>query len=389
MKILIDSLSDPTGWAINAPSTITQNEIPIYIAGYNSASLLIQFDQADGTRTAEKAIGPIDVSEYDSLVLSGWSQRKGNTMFRKQEDFAYAISLADGHNFTLGIRNTFTDITIPLNGITEITRIRITALHGESDAIVISEAIAERQQMPEDSLTAIQEGLRVYMDQMPAKSLATASLAADSSTIALSAPWVTKYSCIKIEGGGNTEIHQLGDQGADGFKFLSTFDGKFIQNDYTDAQVTLYYPITINPNEQEVMLPGVVIWGFSPEPISRSNRLNEEIYSYNIDTGKAAVRFEGQLFEQSVFIDMEAHQHELIAEMARAAKRYISAEVAWINGRKHEMAYEGAPIETQPPTGVDIVPSLRIVAIMEYVEQTYEYEERTPVTTTNISVQGG
>lgn len=389
MKTLVDSLDSVTGWTVTAPTALDVNEIPGFIAGYNSESLMILFDAADPDRTAEKAIGPIDVTGYNSLVISAWSQQYGNDDYRKQSDYKYTISLAVGHEITFPIKTTFTDVTIPLQGITEITRIKITALHGTDDAIVLSEAIAERQEMPEDALTAVKDALRVYVDQLPAISLGTANASVGDNYIAMVQPWVTKYTCVKIDDGVNSEIHQLGDRGDGTFKFLSTFDGKFILNDFVDATMTLYIPVTINPGEQEILLPGIVIWGFTPEPFSRSGRMGNFLYAFDVSTGNAIYRREGQQFEQSVFIDIEGHQHELISKIARAVKKYVSTETAWINGRKHEVGYEGAPIETQPPQGVDIVSSLRIIAIMEYTEQTFEYVEQAPVTVTNVSAQEG
>jgi len=95
LKLNIDTLSDSTGWTVNSPSTISEITRSSLIAGLNTKSLLIIFDKDDGTRTATKTFAtPFDVTNYDTLVFSIWSQLKGsNDNYLKAADFSYKICL--------------------------------------------------------------------------------------------------------------------------------------------------------------------------------------------------------------------------------------------------------------------------------------------------------
>ena len=341
MKLTIDSLTDATGWVVNAPSTIEEIAEKSLIAGLNNKSLMISFDESDTVRTATKTFGTaIDVTDYESLVFSIGSYNKGvDRLYLRPDDFVYKIGLDGVREFYVPVYRTFSDITIGIEDVTSITKIEITALHTDSDQIMISEMVAEKEEIPIDILVAVKEHIDYYINDAVGDGLLLGTLtgAAGDTEIVMSNPdYLDRYGVIKIDDGVNSETHQVEDNDAATFQLNHNYDGNQLLNNYTNANVYLQYPSFINPGQLELRLPGMSIWGIEPNPILRGGKL-ETIHDSFLVSGGSKQRTEGQILEYPILIDCEARRNKLIDTMTRAVRRFIAQEVLWINGRKHDI----------------------------------------------------
>ena len=170
----------------------------------------------------------------------------------------------------------------------------------------------------------------------------------------------------------------------------STFDGRTLQNNHTDADVYLTFPIHINPDENQIQLPGIAVWGIDPEPIFRTGKLDIRLEGFHVANGNFSRRDRGQLLLYSVLIDCESRHSELIDIMTRNVRRSIEREILWINGRRHDVTFGGAPTELSPPQGVDIIPKVQYTMMVEVFENIFDRVTVPKTTTTNltVSIQG-
>lgn len=393
MRLDIDSLTDLTGWVVNAPSTIIENEFKEYIAGIdNEKSLLIFFSKDDTVRTAIKTFAQaIDVTNYENLIFSIWSRDYGSDVtYRKASQFSYKIKLNATDEFYVKVWSSFSDITIAIDNVTSIDRIEITPLHSADDYIIISEMVAEHEEIPIDILEAVKKHVDYFLEKEVSDgiNIGTVNASTGDTNLALSNPdFLDRYGVIKIDDGVNSEVHQVEDADAETFFINDSFDGNAVQNDYTNATVYLQFPTYINPDQNEIRLPGIAIWGIDPEPILRGGKLDPEYDGYSVNNDNFLGRVEGQLLNYNILLDCESRCAELIDIMTRAIRKFIAGEILWINGRKHDIFFTGAPVETRPAEGIDIIPKIQYSLSVEVMENINDRVVQPKTTTINIDVE--
>ena len=393
MKLNIDALTSVAGWTVTAPNTIAVNDHSGFVAGLNSTSLLFKFAAAATTREVSKTIDPaIDVSDYETLVISVWSQQKKNQDYRKASDFSYKIKLNATDEFYLAAYDTFTDINIAIESVDSIDRIEITPLHTDDDYLIISECVAEKEEIPLDLLESTKEYLENLLLDNQGKGILLGTLTgtAGDKSITLSAEWIDQYSVILIDDGANSETHQLGNGTQGAWKLKTTFDGRALVSNHVGANVYLKFPVHINPDENEIQLPGIAVWGIDPEPIFQTGKLDSKIEGWNVADNTFSRRDKGQILLYSILIDCESRHSELIDIMTRIARKVIEREILWVNGRRHDVTFGAAPTETTPPQGVDIIPKVQYTMTIEVIENIFERVVLPITTITNltVSIQG-
>lgn len=398
MKLKIEDFTSLTDWSINAPSVIALNEFPEYIASlYYSSSLIAQFKTADTTRTLTKTFSSIDVTDYDILTFSMWSETKGKQQYGRniESDFNYKIKINSTDEYYLPVYDSFTDVNINIKDITEIDRIEITALHSGDDSIILSEMLVELEELPIDLLQDVKSHLEFYLNRNVGKGilLGTISVTAGETEIPTGDyNYLDRYAVILIDDGVNSETHQIAimDDNVSLATINDNFDGKSILNDYTDADLYITFPVYINPDERNVRLPGLCVWGITADPILRTGKLDHFIESYKTD-GSMTERKEGQVWDYLILLDCEARASSLIAVMTKAIRDFIGNQLFWLNGRKNEIDFNGAPTETRVPQGIDIIPKIQFQMTVEVIEQLAEAEElvKTIDITSNINISEG
>lgn len=386
MKLQIDPFTSTSGWTISSPSTVTENEFSQYIAGLNAKSLLFKFDSSGG-RVATKTFGtPIDVSDYESLVFSIWSRDKGeDKRYLKSTDFAYKIKLDATHEYYIPVWSTFSDITIGIEDVDSITQIVITAVHTDTDYIIISEMVAEKEEIPYDILYAVKESIDYIINQTQGNGIAIGTInttAGDTSiTFSTRPDFLNQYGVVYISDGANSETHQVADNDSEIFQLNDNYDGNAIINTFVGATVYLQFPSYINPAQNDTRLPGFAIWGIVPQPVLRGSKLDILRDSFLSNGTESKERVEGQILRYSILIDCESRSDELIDIMTRVVRFLAAGEKLWINGRKHDVYFTGAPIELSPSQGIDIISKVQYSIDVEVKENINE-REAVPTTTT-------
>jgi hypothetical protein len=390
MKLRIDRLNDITGWTISSPSTLSENEHQQYIAGYdNSKSIALNFSASDTTRIASKTLSSsIDVTNYDTLIFSVWSRNKSSYQYKSASDFNYKIKINSTKEYYLQAYPTFTNVNLGIEEVTEIDRIEITALHSEADSLVISEMIAETQEIGLDLLNEVKEQIEYYLFQAYDDGVnigqGSGSQGNEYIVIPDNPKYIDRYSVIKIDDGVNNEIHQIVSCDTENFNFNSNFDGAELLHTYVGADIYLQFPVYINPGQMEVRLPGVAIWGIDPDPILRGSKLDLITDTFRVSEDDFKERKDGQILSYTVLIDIESRSVELREKMARVIRKWIAKEVLWINGRYHEIYFESKPIEIRGLEGVDIIPKIQYNLKVEIKEDLFSREIIPKTTDINI-----
>lgn len=396
MELKIESFTELTDWVINSPSVIALNEFEEYIAGIEySTSLIAGFSASDTTRTLTKTFTAIDVTDYDTLVFSIWSERKGKQEYGRNiaTDFNYKIKINATDEYYLPVYDSFTEVNINIEDVTSIDRIVITALHEDRDNIIFSEMIAELEEMPIDLLESLKSHIEHYITRNIGNGILLGTISASTGDSVINTgdyDYLDRYSVILISGGGNSETHQIAEvnDNTSRANLGDNYDGKLILNDYTDANIYLTFPVYINPDERTVNLPAIAIWGITPEPILRTGKLDRFIESYKTD-GTMVERAEGQVWRYLLLLDCEARSSYLISIMSKAIRDFGAGNFIWINGRKHELEFNGTPTETPPVQGIDIIPKIQYQLGVEVIEQRSPSETLVKTDTIDINVNIG
>lgn len=364
MKLVIDHLTSITDWVVNSPSTIAEQEFTDYIAGLNAKSLLLKFSANDLTKTATKVFAtPFDVSNYENLVFSIWSQGKKQQEYKKASDFSYKIKINDTEEYYLPVYETMTDIIIGIEDVTQITQIQITALHTDTDYIVISEMIAEKEEPGLDILIALKEYIDYLINIEYGNGINIGTISGSAGDKFINIPgdpaYIERYGVIKIVEGANEESHQIQDCDGDNFYFNTNYDGDTLVNNFTSGTVYLTYPSYINPGEMDIRLPGMAIWGIDPDPILTDGKLYTKFDTFSVTDDNFKQRQIGQILNYDILIDLEAYQVSLLENMTKVIRKLIARMFLWINGRRHYIEFTGKPIEQKPSAGIDIIPKIQ------------------------------
>lgn len=387
-KQTIDHVNDETGWNITSPSEIDVNSFSDKIAGLNNGSLVVNFSASDTARTLSKSYASIDLENWDTLIINLASKNYGKDDFTDQK-FWYKIMVNNTDGFYLPIRSTFTDINIALDGINTLDRIEITALHESQDYIWVSEIVLEKEDVVLDMLANVKEHIEFELNLAIGKGIQIGTLSGQSGEEELDFPnadYKEQYLVFLIDDGVNSEEHQIDDIDEIGHVTLKkTFDGDSLLNTYTNANIYLKFPVEINPDERNIMIPGIVVWGFVPTPIYHTGKLDTVIEAYNLD-GSFIQRFEGQFMNIPVQIDCEARQASLLNISTKAIRSWLEKEIIWINGRYHALSWIEPAIELQPQTGIDIVPKVQYNINIETQESFANRETLAPAGQAEIDI---
>lgn len=388
MNLVIDHVATLDDWEISDESGISLNEFSDKIAGLNDASLLAAFSEDDDTQVLSKSYDSIDISDYDTLILSAVSRNYGKDDY-SDNTFYYKIAINDSNEYYLPVNKTFNNIDIAIDDVDTLDKIEITALHGEKDYLWISEIVVEKQDLAIDIMEAVKEHLEYYIDKAVGDGLTLGTVSGSSGDSQVTFPdisYLEQYAVFKISDGTNEETHQIESIGRDlEVTFMSTFDGSSLQNDYDEADLILTFPVHINPDEKNICLPGLTVWGFTPTPLFRTGMLDHYVFAYNTD-GSVITQAEGQLLTMALQIDCEARQSYLLNICAKAVRYWLENQILWVSGRFHELSWNDPAIETPPSSGIDIIPKLQYNLAIEAREMFADRQTYYPVTDTTLTI---
>jgi len=392
MKSVIDNFDSSVGWSgSSVKATVhAENELREYIAGLNSKSLIFKFDTGANGEYVQKTLS-FDLTGHDEIVFHFWSRNKKNfgIEYSLSENFAYKIEFGDAGNtvFYIPTFSTFGDITMKVSGIGACTKIRITCLHDNEDYIIVSYLVSVKDELPKDIFQAVKEQIEYDLGFVYSKTpggvngkgilVGTVNGTTGKSSIIFQNPvnFLERYAVIMIEGGGNSEIHQIDKTDELEFFFFSIYDGKTLKNNYTGASVYLIIPVEYGLGEKDILLPGISLWGMNPEEVlDQQTKLDSVRDTFKTNETVSSRNFDTQ-FRYIVMIDCEARQNELVAFMSLIARYFIAREALWVNGKLIEIKSQGPSTYVEPTQGYNQIPKIQYtldVTIKEEVEDRAE-----------------
>lgn len=387
MKLLIDNIDSVTGWSGSGGASVhALNEIDDYIAGDNQASVMFRFNGSGGY--IEKSIAA-DVRDYTEIVFWVFSIMKNKNNYRYASDFQYKIDFGGSKEYYLYTHETFQCVKINVADIESISRVRITALHSDTDYLVLSYCVASMPELPLDIYDGIKEKLEKHISEnINAKEIGTMSAAAEDEYIEFTsaAPFIDRYTAIRISDGTHSEIHCITKIVDGKVYFNQLYDGRKIKYNYTDAIVYLYYPVLYGTLQKEIAVPSIAIWGFESD---------KELHATDLDVNIEQVEVNGPFYERKVghylkwliLIDCIAKEEwECLDELARAARKVLSQRTIWVGGRKVNLEWEGSPVEQYPTEAHDLVPKIQYPASVSMLENIYELKAVPVTKTINLDV---
>lgn len=388
MKLVIDNINTLTGWSASGGASIyALNSIGNFIAGNNSASLIAKFV---GIGSSIEKTYSINVSNYTELTLHLYSNTLGDDNQRKIGDFQYKIDFGSGDEFYLKVGKNFESVTFDISSISTITKIKVTALHANTDYLFLSYAVASYDEFPLDIYSAIKEQIEFLIDNeytLKQVGTVTATTGASSIQFASRPNYIDRYSAIKIDDGVNSEIHLITRIDDDTYYFGGLFDGATIQNDYTNAPVYLYYPVIFGTTQKEIVLPSITYWGFAPEKEIVSSEFDKVIDTINVANETYEERNVGQYLNWPILIDCEdKDSYGILGIISEIVRKFVGKRVIWVNGRKVNIEFVGASTELMPTDAYDIIPKIQYPVQVQIREEIYNRITLPKLSTLDVDV---
>jgi len=389
MKTIIDNIINTTGWSASGGASIYNvNEIPEFIAGNNLSSLIVKFN---GLNSYVEKTYNVDVTDYKIFTLWISSRVLGNSQDNYIGDFKYKIDLGTGEEFYVQLDDNFSPITLDISNVSTITKIKITALSAVEDYLFLSYAVASLDVFPLDILQSIKEQIEYNRDQFFNQRLIgtiTGSIGDKSITFGADIDFIDRYSVIEIDDGNNSEIHHLVRREGNTFTFSGLQDGKVLLNNYTSANVYLYYPVDFGMTQKEISLPSITLWGFSPEKEVVSSEFDLKYDTISVDNQTYQERRTGQFLNWSILIDCEDREsYEVLGELTNIIRIFLGKLIIWVNGRKVNIEYDGTVTELEATENHDIVPKVQYPISVQVKEEIYERQTVYKTETINVDVQ--
>ena len=392
MRKTIDNIDSLTGWTPQTGSTLSAYKVntnPDYIADKLSGSVIFKIPVGNLNKYITKTIS-VDVSGYDEIVFWAWSRNKAGLEFKKSTDYSYSIDFGGSVSYYTPVKSPMTMVILSCEGLTGLTRIRITALHNDEDYLLLSSVVAVKEQNPYDAFTGLQtailsETVAKYPDGLILGK--TTAVAGSKSIPVISGvrDFLERYSVIKIKDGTNSEIHQIIGNDETNFSFGSLYSGKTLVNSYTNADIYLQIPVEFGQDTIEIRLPSITINGITPELIRRGSAL-EDVWDTRKNDDTIQSRREGAIFKYRFLLDCEARHDEILAILSEIVRKFLAKETLWINNKKYRMVWEGIPTEIMPTEAFDIVPKIQYLLSIEMIEGLYARQTLVKIVDSNLTV---
>jgi hypothetical protein len=346
MNIVVDEFNSTIGFtAFNTAEIVTpENELSQFIAGANNTKS-VQFKFAASGDYIEKTGLSIDVSNYDYVVLSCYSN------FNKNTTGVYKISFNDSFSFDLHLLPYLESIYLRLDDITTIEKIKITYYGTTIDYLICSHCLAVKDELPLDIFLSVKNLIDKELTIRYNKGflLGTVNAEAGDEEIALNQivytnlSYIDRYAVIKIDDGVNSEQHLLMENNENFFTFGKLLDGEAILNNYTNANVYLVIPIRYGTKQKEYNTPSIAITGFDPEPILRGGKV-EQVKTTGEANKTNYVRLDDQIYKYVIQVTcIDRIESDNMSFMSQLIRDVIAREQLWINGQSFDIYFNTKP----------------------------------------------
>jgi hypothetical protein len=385
MNLLIDGFTSLTGWTSNG--TISADSINAhkeYCAGGQTTSIIFKIPTGNTGKYITKTIS-VNLSDYNECIFWIWSRNKNANTFQEVSDFCYKIDFG-GTAVYVPTFSGFLPVIFSIRNETTATRIRITALHNDADYLIISNMMAVAESLPLDIYSGIRTALLAeFASDLKVCGTITGFQYDKHVTITGTNYYLERYAVIYISDGVNTEIHQIRETDGDGkYKFTDMYAGQELLHNYLAANVYLYIPIEYGVDSTEILLPGIIIEGLTPENILRTGTV-EYIQDTYTSSGSDSRR-EGGIYKYQIMLILDARHLEILNYMSAKVRKYIGKQKLYINNIDAEMVLVDIPTYIEPTDPNVVIHRINYIFSVEYKEDLYERENQVYFTNGQISI---
>ena len=404
MLSLVDSFTSGTGWTGSSSkmSVFGINEIREFIAGINDSSIIFKVDSGSNGEYITKTGYDINLNDYEEVVFHFWSrnQKWKGSRYDLSGNFAYALDFyktnAKVARIFIPTFERMIDVTMKCAGLGSIDEIRIVCLHDEADYIIVSNMVAVKDELPRDIFEGIKNQLLYDIGKLYPRIngildkgilIGTVNASVDDKSIQFqtASKFIEKYAVIKIDDGTNSEVHQILSSDGLEFFFNTNYAGLKVVNNFTNASVYLIVPVEFGLSEEEILLPGIGIWGMNPEEVYDISKLDTVRDTFK-DDETVQTREADAKFRYKILIDCEARHNELIAFMSRAVKNFIARQKVWVNGKSIEFFSDGTSTYIEPVEGYNEIPKIQYVIRIEVKEEIFDRIEQVKTVSSSLMV---
>ena len=369
-ELLINALDSLTGWTADSGLTVELQYFDEYIANYHGAAIAIRIPSGSSGKTATLTLpASVDVSAFQELVINIASLRLESGQVERDSDALYAVSVATAQDFSIPTYKQLTDTSIPIDGYTAVTKLKIVVNHNKADYLILSDFRAVKESLPADILTAVKTGIEKERTRIGInRVMGTVTAKAGDEVVTIETDWsFLERNMVLLFNG---ETHQVDNIRDNQVSFFSTYDGNALLNDATNATVYITSPVEVGYYNRDVTLPGTVVWYASPTPATRNSRA--EIRNECVGPLGTYQKRDGMIQTWKVQLEIVARSPELQADAARAARAFLGTSTAWVNGRKVWFEWSEPAIDNEPVEDYDIVPRASYTFDVEVREDTWQ-----------------
>lgn len=367
---LIDALETLTNWTADSGLTVELQYFEEYIANYHSAAIAIRIPEGSSGKTATLTLPEaVDVTDYKELVVNVASLRRPSGPVDQDADAKYSISVATAQDFSIPTDKQLTDVSIPIDGYTDVTKLKIVVNHNDSDYLILSDFRAVKESLPADILTGIKTGIERERARIGInRAIGTVTASAGDEVVTIESDWsFLERNMVLLFNG---ETHQVDNIVDNQVSFLSTYDGNSLLTDVSGGIVYITSPVEVGYYNREATLPGIVVWYASPTPATRNSRA--EIKNECVGPLGTYQKRDGMIQTWRVQLEIVARSPELQADAASAARAFLGTSTAWVNGRKIWFEWTDPAVDNEPVEDYDIIPRTSYVFDVEVREDTWQ-----------------
>jgi hypothetical protein len=401
MKTQIPVFESTTGWTASVGTvTVSKNEIQEYVAGLeNTQSLIVYFPAGSNGESVSKNPN-VDITGHSDIGFHSWSrEKKGQGVDHlKPADFKYKVAFTDASGTTEYLMPTgydFSYFQYEIN-LTTLIDVKITCLHDDEDYLILSHLVSYFDEIPLDIFIGMRELLEYNINRtywrttggVNSKGILVGQVSGISSGASSftfsdkkNKEWIDRHAVMYFEDSVDAninEIHHLENSDEVKYTLGCLYDGKTFQNSYTTANVYLRFAVDINPNEKEILLPGVMIWQLAPEPIFRDTDLEEIRDSMKAD-GSVTQRTTGQEYSYPVSLSCQSRHVETLIAMSNIVKDALNREEIWVNGKLIHISFSEPSSYTPPVEAVNQIPLITWTANISIREELWQRVRLNPM----------
>jgi hypothetical protein len=369
-ELLINALDSLTNWTADTGLTLELQYFEEYIANYHSSAIAIRIPSGSSGKTATLTLpAAIDVSAYKELVINVVSLRKETGQIERDSDAYYALSFATAQDFSIPTYKQLTDVSIPIDGFSSVTKLKIVINHNDIDYLILSDFRAVKESLPADILIGVKTGIERERERIGINRVIGTITASSGERVAIiSDDWsFLERNMVLLFNG---ETHQVDNIQDNQISFLSTYDGNTLLSNATNAIVSITSPVEVGYYNRDATLPGIVVWYASPTPATRNSRA--ETRNECVGPLGTYQKRDGLIQTWKVQLEIVARSPELQADAARAARAFIGTSTVWVNGRKAWFEWTDPAVDNEPVEDFDIIPRASYTFDVEVREDTWQ-----------------